>query len=192
MNNLVIFNDEIYMLVKPVKALLKSTMVYEVVTEGRKFAVKMSTGELTIIDLREPEKEKKPSINSEGSLYAKFYSIDNEGNIIHQSRPIIIREFQDVINYIQGLSNISFSKNLKNKIVFSYSNETETELNFEIKALSWNSYNTEVTKTALTNILVLGQLFNRSLDVIKKTSAKKKSDAGYYKNEAGYYSNNVR
>lgn len=67
MNNLIILNNEIYMLVKPVKSLFKSTMIHDVVTSGRKFAIKMSTGELTVINpsgYHEPEKAVKNKIQN--------------------------------------------------------------------------------------------------------------------------------
>lgn len=54
------------MLVKPVKALFKSTMVHDVIMSGRKFAVKMSTGELTVITIipsgNETQKTRKATI----------------------------------------------------------------------------------------------------------------------------------
>lgn len=66
MNNLIVHNDEIFMLVKPVKALFKSTMVHNVIMSGRKFAVKMSTGELTVITINpsgnETQKTRKAAI----------------------------------------------------------------------------------------------------------------------------------
>jgi hypothetical protein len=40
---------KVFMEVRPVKKLLHSTMIYDVVMSGRKFAVNMETGELTII-----------------------------------------------------------------------------------------------------------------------------------------------
>jgi hypothetical protein len=42
-------NDRVFMLVTPVKSLFHSSLVHDVVTSGRKFAVDMNTGELTIL-----------------------------------------------------------------------------------------------------------------------------------------------
>lgn len=44
-----VYNNNIYFLCKPVKALFKSDMVHNVITRGDVFAVNMLTNELTVI-----------------------------------------------------------------------------------------------------------------------------------------------
>lgn len=61
MKKFVQVNDRIFMIVTPVKRLFNSSFVHDVVTSGRKFAVDMNTGELTIL----PQNDKSSKDNSD-------------------------------------------------------------------------------------------------------------------------------
>jgi hypothetical protein len=55
-------NDRVFMIVVPVKKLFHSSLVHDVITSGRKFAVDMNTGELTVLPLGPlpcPQNDKK-------------------------------------------------------------------------------------------------------------------------------------
>lgn len=45
----VTINGRVFMIVIPVKKLFHSSLIHDVITSGRKFAVDMNTGELTIL-----------------------------------------------------------------------------------------------------------------------------------------------
>lgn len=49
-------NDRVFMIVTPVKKLFHSSLVHDVITSGRKFAVDMNTGELTILPVIKEQK----------------------------------------------------------------------------------------------------------------------------------------
>jgi hypothetical protein len=50
-------NGRVFMIVIPVKKLFQSGLIHDVVTSGRKFAVDMNTGELTVLPC--PQNDKK-------------------------------------------------------------------------------------------------------------------------------------
>jgi len=164
------------MIVKPVKALLKSTMVYEVVTEGRKFAVKMSTGELTIIDLNRKEKIEVSNKDSEikiyDNLYARFNSFDSKDQkhlTWYSSEWIHIREFQDVVNYINCFAYTTDTlKHDSFKIEFVLVIKDKQKLYFNIPTKSWKSYDLKTdNKKALALINQLSKDFHYNLSSIK-------------------------
>ncbi len=64
------------MIVTPVKKLFNSSLVHDVVTKGRQFAVDMNTGELTIL----PTVVKKPKENPPQAIVASLFVKHMIGN----------------------------------------------------------------------------------------------------------------
>lgn len=63
MNKFVEVDGKVFMIVTPVKKLFHSTLVHSVITSGRKFAVNMNTGELTILTPKDDKSTKNNSNN---------------------------------------------------------------------------------------------------------------------------------
>ena len=77
MSKFVTVNDRVFMIVTPVKKLFNSSLVHDVVTKGRQFAIDMNTGELTILPTMVKKLKENPAQSIVASLFVKSM-IDNE------------------------------------------------------------------------------------------------------------------
>lgn len=97
-------DGRLFMIVRPVKTLFQSSMIHDVVSKGRVFAVDMNSGELTVLDPERFEEKikttvKKQAVKStqekEESLKMFFHSPANVKKALSSDLDTAIVQIQD-------------------------------------------------------------------------------------------------